>query len=452
MAIKRLRLDLAQDLKCKEGHFMFTYRVLVDILSGLLVMKTLRQLLLVLLLVPCVAMAAESMNSIVAVVGDEVITELDIQQEKEYLEQQGINVDNFQAFDNLVKRNLQVNKARLYNFDIDVEQRISEVRYDIENTLGQEFTNDEEFVEFLTINYNKNYDQLRLELEEEMLMQLLFQTEVLPRIKITDDEIEEFLKSETEAGVEQRYHLEHLSFDKKDDSITDAEIEKFASSLQPFLKNQPWQTDAQKHSTDKIEIIMNDLGVRNLEQLPDVFVAAARNLTVGGISDVIKINNGYHLLKLISSQGGELRSSINRFHVSHIFLTPQDKELSKKLVKSIKDGEIDFADAVKKYSTDESSVEKKGSLGWFLLEDLPEYLSNVVFPMQEGDISDTVESPYGLHILKLEKKETSDLDIASMRRKAIVVLRERNAIDERDTWVEELRNSTHILILDPSYL
>ncbi|WP_101772536.1 peptidylprolyl isomerase [Peptostreptococcus faecalis] len=86
------------------------------------------------------------------------------------------------------------------------------------------------------------------------------------------------------------------------------------------------------------------------------------------------------------------------------------KEAKKKadeLYKKAKDG-ADFATLAKENSQDTGSAENGGSLGEFGKGSMVEAFENTAFSLKEGEISQPVESEYGYHIIKLNKKTKSD--------------------------------------------
>jgi len=77
------------------------------------------------------------------------------------------------------------------------------------------------------------------------------------------------------------------------------------------------------------------------------------------------------------------------------------REKIEEIKKKLEEG-ADFAELARKYSDDKVSAEKGGDLGWFTYEDMTPNFSKAVFSMKKvGEISDVVETPYGLHLIKL---------------------------------------------------
>ncbi len=86
----------------------------------------------------------------------------------------------------------------------------------------------------------------------------------------------------------------------------------------------------------------------------------------------------------------------------------RSKEDARKKIETIlnetKASGADFAALAKKYTDEPSGKTSGGSLGQFKHEDMVKEFSDAAFALNPGAISGVVESPFGFHIIKLEKK------------------------------------------------
>jgi len=97
-----------------------------------------------------------------------------------------------------------------------------------------------------------------------------------------------------------------------------------------------------------------------------------------------------------------------KFELSHIFINPQKgdrlkakaKEFAQTLLDSIKNG-ADFSTLAKKYSDDPGSASKGGELGFVKRGVFFPEFEAAAFQLDEGELSDVVESPVGFHIIQM---------------------------------------------------
>lgn len=95
-------------------------------------------------------------------------------------------------------------------------------------------------------------------------------------------------------------------------------------------------------------------------------------------------------------------SSQNR--ISHIMFTKSDDEavkVAQDVYKNLMDGAIDFAEAVKKYSDDEASIEALGDLGYSSGDAFPQEFEDAIKGLSLNQISPPIDLGETIHIIKV---------------------------------------------------
>ncbi len=165
-----------------------------------------------------------------------------------------------------------------------------------------------------------------------------------------------------------------------------------------------------------------ELGVIPAGRAVGEFEDMAYNTPVGAVSPVFRSQFGYHLLRVNSRKP----ASPER-RVAHIMIIPASPSAADSLgaIQQLEDlrsralaGE-DFGALAKQYSQHQQSGQQGGDLGFYLSADIeqgaPEGFKEAAFALKnEGDISDVVVTPFGMHLIKLlEIKEIGSYE--SMR-------------------------------------
>lgn len=91
--------------------------------------------------------------------------------------------------------------------------------------------------------------------------------------------------------------------------------------------------------------------------------------------------------------------SAPQVEVSHILVNTED--LANEVYASITGGDQTFEEATALWSQDTATYSNDGKLGWVTEGELPDELDAVIFTMEEGELSEPIETPFGWHIVKV---------------------------------------------------
>ena len=107
-------------------------------------------------------------------------------------------------------------------------------------------------------------------------------------------------------------------------------------------------------------------------------------------------------------------------------------------------GELKFAEAAARYSKDASAAQG-GKIGFFRDGDLGPEMEQAVSGMAEGEVSQPVRSPLGMHLILLEERTTGDLrPLEKVKEQIREQLYEDAAERQFEEWRKELRKNAHI--------
>ncbi len=83
-------------------------------------------------------------------------------------------------------------------------------------------------------------------------------------------------------------------------------------------------------------------------------------------------------------------------------------QLAESLLVELRHG-ADFAGVAKRFSADSASREQGGELGWFRRGVMFKRFEDAAFRLRPGEVSDVVETPFGFHIIKLERAQPAEI-------------------------------------------
>jgi peptidyl-prolyl cis-trans isomerase SurA len=155
-------------------------------------------------------------------------------------------------------------------------------------------------------------------------------------------------------------------------------------------------------------ISKGDLGYFTAMQMVFPFENAAYTAKKGDIVGPVRTKFGYHVLKIY-----DRKPSRGEVEVSHIMIRTeqgQDAAKAKNLIFEIYDqlrGGVVWNDLCKQYSEDQSSKNNGGKLrpfGVMTMASVPEFDKAAFALKNPGDVSDPIQTQYGWHIIKLERK------------------------------------------------
>lgn len=185
-----------------------------------------------------------------------------------------------------------------------------------------------------------------------------------------------------------------------------------AKELRQMVLNAPDQFNdiAAKYSEEpKADESRGSLDYFNVFEMVYPYESVAYNLKVGEISELVRTQFGYHVVKL-----EDRRPVLPKRTVSHIMIGTRFDSLdtAKQRILEIKgllDQGVPFEDLAKQYSDDKNTGINGGLMRPFTKGDLkaPPF-EDAAFALQEkGQISDPVQTRFGWHIIRLEEKGKS---------------------------------------------
>lgn len=189
-------------------------------------------------------------------------------------------------------------------------------------------------------------------------------------------------------------------------SDTLSAFNKIATLRKRAISGEDFGALAKKNSEDGSASVSGELGYFTAFAMVYPFETAAYETEIGAISEIVKTQFGYHIIKVLDK-----REARGRLKTAHVFISESNKspiranELIQQAYDSLLNGG-DWRAICATFSEDTNSNLKGGSLPFYGVGQFPEPLLNEGFKLDSvGQFSAPVKSKFGWHILKLEAKE-----------------------------------------------
>ncbi len=205
--------------------------------------------------------------------------------------------------DNLIDQELLFQESQ--------KQKIKVKQAEIDDSLAtikKKFNNEADFTKALTeINVSKK--DLLAKVQQNLAIKKLVQTNIIRKINISEKESRDFYTAHPDYfKLPEQVKASHIliKLDPKADISQEAEAKKKITNLQKQLKQgEDFATLAKIYSEGPSNTKGGDLGYFKRGQMVKPFEAVAFVLKPGEISDVVKTQFGFHLIKVTDKKPGK---------------------------------------------------------------------------------------------------------------------------------------------------
>ncbi|AOA57950.1 peptidylprolyl isomerase [Acinetobacter larvae] len=404
---------------------------------------------------------AQPVDQVIAVVGDSAILksdlDLSIAEAEQRAKLQNKAIPSYhqlavQMLDQLILQNAQLEQVKRFGLQVN-EQELNDAVMRIARQSGE--SNLMNYQQKLDAMAPGTYEILRNRVAQQLLIQQLSQQQVMSRIRISDQDIDNFLKSpEGQAVTGNQVQVIHLRISG---TAPAAELKQTATQVRAALnQSNDIQAIQNQFKTANITVEGNDMGLRSISSMPAELAARVSSLKTNQTTDLIQVQDGIHILKLLDRKQSAQQVLVPQFKTQHILIKTSEvvtPENAKQMIDSIYNrlqAGSDFNTLAATYSNDPGSAADGGNLGWVSPGMMVPEFDQIMQDIPVGQISQPFQTQFGWHILRVNEQRQQDMTRENQRNMARQVLGERQFDSEVDSWLRELRANTYIEIRDPS--
>ena len=402
---------------------------------------------------------ARTFDRIVAYVNDDVVTkrELDVlvkqramelQQVYRFSEREALNEAEQQRselLDRLIRQMLLLEAAltlRITVSETEVEQYIKDFKdkYQIET--------DEEFKRQLN-REGMTLVAFREQSERNLKTEKLVMGRIVPRLQIRDSEIQKFFEENRDqlSTKVDKVHLRHIFIAfKPNQADRDAAYENVRKALNEIkTEAAKFEEVAQRYDTSKQAGTLIEVSTEELSKFPKIFQDSLTNLAVGALSEPIEGDRGLYIFTVEKKT-----DEMIEFRYFILPLVPSQSAIQEtrkhadEIYAKLEAGE-DFSKLTLAHSDDDETRENGGDLGVRSLSELNPKTRAVVEPLASGGYSQPYETELGLHIFKVDERDSPGLTEAE-KSQITVILRQQRFQEEWDAYTNKLLENAYIKI------
>jgi len=409
---------------------------------------------------PTIAADFQPLDSIVAVVDDDVVlrSELDVklaeiqaQAKSSGTRLPAQDVLERQVLEHLINQKVQLAAAQRLGVKVDDAM----ITAAMARLAQQNGLTPAEFGHALESTGVSEKD-FRNELSRQLLIARLHAQEVVNKIVVTDQEVEAYLADQAREGASPAsYHLFHILI-ATPDGASPEQIKKAQDKAEQLVSELRQGADfremALTHSDDQQALQGGDLGWMKAADMPNVFAEAAAKMGPGDVSDPIRSASGFHVLKLEAVQGGAGKHVITQTHARHILIqtnelvSDSDAKIRLSQLRARILGGEDFETLARSHSDDKASAIKGGDMGWVSPGDTVAAFDEQMARLQPNQISEPFRTQFGWHIVQVLGRRQYDSTDEVRTAEAREAVRNRKAKEQIELFDRTLRDQAYVEI------
>ena len=398
------------------------------------------------------------LDRVVAIVGDGVITELELNKETSLTRQNIVNSGSAapdliylrqQVLERMITRKVLTNLADRTGIRVsDAEVRRALQRLAKEQNLSVD--------DYMTAIDAKglSVNALRENIVLEAKILKLRRRDVEAKLIVNDSEIKSYLeKRESETSDQNESLIAHILITIPE-NVTSEDLkraqDKVAEAILKIDEGLDFRRVAAELSeaTDALE--GGVMGWRDASNLPELFIDALSEMRIGQRSDVLRSANGLHILYLLDKRGRDAQIIVQQTLARHILfrvdriVSDEDALIKATEVRNrIVMGGDDF-ETLARSASDDPSGSKGGVLGWLMPgETVPEF-EQALARLAVGEVSELVRTQFGYHVIEVLDRRDSDVSEDRQIAVARQALTQRKLEFRFEEWVREVRDTTFI--------
>lgn len=404
--------------------------------------------------------APTSIDSIVAIVDDDIITRREIDARLDIIRADFANNNrrlpeektlNRQLMELMINESILIQKARSRGIrvsDDQLNQTMQNLARNNQKTLSG--------FRDLLIAQGLDYKKYRESIRREIALNTLRRQYTTRTATISEAELDEFISRTDSATENTEFNISHILIALPDAASPEkisAALESANEIMARLRQGAEFDQLANEYSSGATALKGGDLGWRKRAEIPSLFTDTVLNMQAGDYGGPLRSPSGYHIVKL--NERRALDQVLTRQTRSRHILIRANELISEEVAKNrlielrqrILNGE-DFATLAKLHSVDYVSGAEGGDIGWMAPGATVKQYETIANSLQPGEISEPFKSSFGWHIVEVTGHRMLDETVETKRKKIRAQLLQQKQNEVFEIWQQRLRDEAYVIISD----
>lgn len=393
------------------------------------------------------------LDSIIAIVNDDIVLSSDFVRERETLKRQnpanlpsGTELDKT-VLERLIIQSLQIQTAERRGIRID-DASLQRAIEDMARNNKMSVTQMRETLSRDGINFLEFRENIR----KELIISTLTRREVETNLNVSDAEIEELMSVENASATTHSYELDHILVKLPQQADPDLTSNALTTAQQVASDGRdgiPFSRVVERlRNGGNADIEGGNLGSRTIAEMPALFADQVEGMQDGDVTEPLRSAAGFHVLKLVSKTSK--LATTKRVRARHILASTRNgrtageaKALITEIAAKLSEG-ADFANLAITASEDPASAAKGGDLGWFGRGEMVPQFERLAFATAPNQVTAPFFTDFGWHIMEVTDRELDASPRDDLESKVRSQLRRKKAEEKFQIWLTDLRDGAYV--------
>ncbi len=403
-------------------------------------------------------LSAELIDRIVAKVGTDIILMSDVYKQMQQMQTAGLDAGQIKpgiALQQLIEQKVIFQKAQ----ELDIQSDDAAVLRMAQNYLKQikdKYPSEEEFAADLAREKLTESDLLEFYqslLREKDMSEQLERRYVTSQVSVSEREMEEFYASSKDSLAVKpvTWDIGLIMYEiKPSKESEDAKLAEIRAIQARLNQGEKFADLAREFSDCPSKDQGGDLGYFSKGMMVKPFEDAAFALNTGEISDVVRTEYGFHLIKVEAVRANEVRAS----HILKILSpTAADTLAARQTMEDIRSmyasGTKTFSELAAQYSIDPEAATNGGNIGEMSEAEFPELFAPQIQAVPVGELTPVLENEGILYLfIKLREIPSRVYTYPEIQDKLRSYLTRLKQAQAYETWIAKLIGESYVQVVE----